>query len=127
MFSISSLKKALILFLTCLIFFSCKDIETEKKIDPDLKLRIKNLAKTSQLDQKLSIVFKVNEDITDLHRQVLQNNKVKIIANIGHIYTASVPANKIYNLAKMKFIDYVQSSKVKKNYPMDSTNAIKKM
>ena len=121
------LKKFFILFFVCPTFFFCKDIETEKKIDPNLKLRIKNLNETSQLDQKLSVVFKVNEEVTDLHRQLLRKNEIKIIANIGPIYTASLPARKIYDLAKMKFVDHIQSSREYKANPEDSTGAIQKM
>ena len=127
MFNYPFFKKFSLILLFCLTFFFCKDIETEKKIDPNLKLRIKNLNETSQLDQNVSVVFKVNEKITDLHLQVLRNNKVKIIANIGHIYTASLPARKIYGLAKMKFVDYIQSSRKYKATPEDSTRAIQKM
>ena len=127
MFNYHFFKKISLILLFCSTFFFCKDIETEKKIDPNLKLRIKNLNETSQLDQKLSVVFKVNEDITDLHRQLLRKNEVKIIANIGHIYTASLPARKIYDLAKMKFVDYIQSSREYKANPEDSTRAIQKM
>ena len=90
----------------CLIFFYCKDIETEKKIDPNFKIILQNLKDNSKLDQQISVVFKVNEDITDLHKRVLKNNKVKIIANIGHIYTASLPANKVYNLADAVIVDH---------------------
>lgn len=127
MFNYPFFKKISLILLFCSTFLFCKDIETEKKIDPNLKLRIKNLNETSQLDQKLSVVFKVNEDFTDLHRRLLRKNEIKIIANIGHIYTASLPARKIYDLAKMKFVDYIQSSREYKANPEDSTRAIQKM
>ena len=119
------LKTIFICFILCIIFLTCKD--AEKKIDANLKLNIKNLKETSRLDQNLYIVFKVNEDITDLHLQVLRKNKVKIIANIGNIYTASLPAKKVYNLAKLKFVEYIQGSKEKSATPIDSTKTIRRM
>ena len=114
-------KKLSVLLLFCSILFFCKDIESEKKIDPGLRLHIKNQQTASQLNRPIIIVFKVNEEITDLHLQVLRRNKVKIIANIGHIYTASLPARKIFDLAKMKFVDYIQGSKKLKATSRDTT------
>ena len=114
------------LFL-CLNFLFCKDIEVDKKIDPNFKPFLQNLKDNSQLNQKVSVVFKVNEDITDLHLRVLKNNDVNIIANIGHIYTASLPASKIYNLAKLKFVEYIQSSRRLQTTPGDSIKQAPKL
>ena len=103
-------KKTAVLLFFCSVLFFCKDIEIEKKIDANLRLKLKNQKTVSQLNQKLTIVFKVNEDLTDLHTQVLNRIDVKIIANIGHIYTATIPARNIIDLARMKFVTYIQSS-----------------
>ena len=120
-------KKAVVLSFFCSVLFFCKDIEIEKKIDANLRLQLKNQKVASQLDQKLTIIFKVNEEITGLHRQVLSRIDVKIIANIGHIYTASIPARNIIDLARMKFVTYIQSSKEFKMSPGDSIKQIIKL
>ncbi len=115
------------ILLWCLISLSvfnfCKDEEIEKKIDPNLRLALKNLKATSQLDQRLSIVFKVNETLTEVNHDVLKNNSVKIIANIGKIYTASAFAHKIVDLAKMEFVEYIQASREFQAHPHDSTKS----
>lgn len=107
-----------------LISQGCKQEELEKKIDPNLKTTLKALKANSRLDQNISIVFKVNEPLTDLHRAVLQRKKIKILANIGHIYTASLPADRIMDLAQMKFVDYIQGSKDFKTNLPDSIKSI---
>jgi len=114
-------KKLPILLFFYLLLFSCKDIESEKKIDPGLRLHLKNQKTASQLNQPITIVFKVNEELSDLHIQVLRRKKVKIIANIGHIYTASLPKKTILALAKFKFVDYIQGSKKLKTTSKDTT------
>ena len=99
---------------------SCKDPEVERKIDAHLRLQIKTLQEASQLDKTISIVFKSNEQLTDLHREVLQNNGIKIVANIGSIYTAKLPASSLYDLAKMKFVESIQGAREFKAHPVDS-------
>lgn len=99
---------------------SCKDPEAEKKIDAHLRLQIKTLQENAQLDKTLSILFKATEDLTDLHKSVLENKGVKITANIGRIYTATLPARFLYDLAKMKFVESIQGSREFKIHPLDS-------
>lgn len=101
-------------------FLSCKDPEVERKIDAHLRLQIKNLNEASQLDKTISIVFKSNEQLTDLHHQVLQNKGIEIVANIGPIYTAKLPAKSLYDLAKMKFVESIQGAREFKAQPVDS-------
>lgn len=102
------------------IFLTCKDQEAEKKIDANLRMQINNLQQTSRLDQTISIVFKTNETLTDLHKSVLKKQNINITANIGNIYTATLPANELYNLAKMKFVESIQGSRQLKIHPVDS-------
>ena len=108
----------LVVFLLTIIF--CKDPEVERKIDAHLRLQVKELKEASQLDKTISIVFKSNEQLTDLHREVLQNKGIKIVANIGSIYTAKLPANSLYDLAKMKFVESIQGAREFKAHPVDS-------
>ena len=111
----------LIIFLIAVgTFQSCKDPEVERKIDAHLRLQIKNLNEASQLDKIISIVFKSNEQLTDLHREVLKNKGIEIVANIGSIYTAKLPANSLYDLAKMKFVESIQGAREFKAHPVDS-------
>jgi len=111
----------LIIFLIVIgTFQSCNDPEVERKIDAHLRLQIKNLNEASQLDKTISIVFKSNEQLTDLHREVLKNKGIEIVANIGSIYTAKLPANSLYDLAKMKFVESIQGAREFKAHPVDS-------
>jgi len=111
----------LIIFLIVIgTFQSCNDPEVERKIDAHLRLQIKNLNEASQLDKTISIVFKSNEQLTDLHREVLKNKGIEIVANIGLIYTAKLPANSLYDLAKMKFVESIQGAREFKAHPVDS-------
>lgn len=109
-----------IFLIVIFTILSCKDPEVERKIDAHLRLQIKTLQETSQLDKTLSIVFKSNEHLTDLHRDVLQKKGIEIIANIGYIYTAKLPARSLYDLAKMKFVVSIQGSREVKIHPVDS-------
>ena len=109
-----------LLFMFVLTTLFCKDPEVEKKVDAHLRLQIQNLKDTSQLDKTISIVFKSNEQLTDLHHQVLQNKGIEIVANIGSIYTAKLPARSLYDLAKMRFVESIQGSREFKAHPVDS-------
>jgi len=111
-------------FLIILIFFvfvGCKDPEAERKIDATLKAELVQLKQTSEMKQPITVLFRVNEDLTELHHVVLKKNDVKIKANIGSIYTATLPAKSVYNLAKMRFVDYIQGQKKLKAMPADSS------
>ena len=99
---------------------SCKDPEVERKVDAHLRLQIEKLNKASQLDKTISIVFKSNEQLTDLHREVLQKKGIEIVANIGSIYTAKLPASSLYDLAKMKFVESIQGAREFKAHEVDS-------
>ncbi len=108
------------LFVFLLTISFCKEPEVEKKIDAHLKLQVQNLKETSQLDKTISIVFKSNEQLSDLHHQVLENKGIEIVANIGSIYTAKLPARSLYDLAKMRFVESIQGSRKFKAHPVDS-------
>lgn len=109
-----------ILSIFLLMTLFCKDPEVERKIDAHLKLRVQNLKDTSQLEKTISIVFKSNEPLTDLHREVLKNNGIEIVANIGSIYTAKLPARSLYDLAKMRFVESIQGAREMKIHSIDS-------
>lgn len=113
---------SLMLFVLIFCIVRCKDPETEKKIDANLKAELIRLKNTSQLEQRITILFKVNEELTELHHAVLKKNGVEIGANIGHIYTGTIPAKSVYKFAKMRFVDYVQGKKILKAHPADSTS-----
>ena len=115
-----------IFFVLAFTVLTCKDPEAERKIDANLRMKIKTLDEGSQLDQTISIVFKSNEALTDLHREVLQKKGVQIVANIGQIYTAKLPACSLYDLAKMRFVESIQGSQELKIHPPDSTGKIQK-
>ncbi len=116
------------MLLSILIFMlsSCKDPDMEKKIDARLRLQIKTLEESSQLDKNILIVFKTNVALTDLHKSVFQKKGIKIIANIGHIYTAKLPAKALYDLAKMKFVESIEGSREFKAHPSDSLGKTRK-
>jgi hypothetical protein len=106
----------------CLVFLFCKEAGIEKKFDPNLRLKLRNMSQVAPSDQSILIVFKMNEKITDKHKEIFEQNGVHLIANIGQICTANVPAQKIIDLAKMKFVDYIQSSR---NFETASSDSIK--
>jgi hypothetical protein len=118
------LKTLLVLIICCSILSFCKEVEIEKKIDPNLRLHLKNQKSASQRDQHITIIFKVNENITDSQLQLLHKTDINIISNIGSIYTASLPARKVLDLAKMKFIEYLQSPKKFKATNRDTTKQL---
>ena len=101
----------LLILLSIIVATTCKDPEVEKKIDPNLKSELIKLQKTGQLDQNITILFKVNEQLTDVHYIMLEKNNVEISAHIGNIYTAVIPARSVYDFAKMRFVDYIQGQK----------------
>ena len=105
---------------------SCKDPEVERKIDAQLRMQIKMLIEADQLDRTLSIVFKSNGPLTDLHRQVLKDKGIEINANIGQIYTAKLQAQSLYDLAKMRFVESIQGSREVKIQSVDSLNQVPK-
>jgi len=112
------------LFLVSL--FSCKDPDFEKKVDPGLKLQLQQLKQAGQLDTRIPLIFKVNEPVGEAHKAFLSNKEIKIMANIGPIYTASAPAHAVYDLSKMKFVETIQSSRTVRATPTDSLGKIQK-
>ena len=108
------------------VLLMCKDPEVERKIDPYLRLQIKNLKATAQLENSISVVFKTNEQLTDEHKAVLEKKRILITSNIGNIYTAKLPASAAYDLAKMRFTESIQGSREMKSHPKDSENSIQK-
>ena len=103
-------------------FSGCRDKNAERKIDANLKTRLLQLKETNDLDKRVTILFRINEDLTELHHEVMENKGVEISTNIGSIYTATIPAKSIYGFAKMRFIDYIQGQTTLKTHPADSTS-----
>ena len=122
--------RLIIIFIAMLILsvflLMCRDPEVERKIDPYLRLQIKNLKATAQLENSISVVFKTNEQLTDEHKSVLEKKRILITGNIGNIYTAKLPASAVYDLAKMRFTGSIQGSREMKAHPKDSENSIQK-
>ncbi len=112
----------LLVLIALTVAISCKDPEIEEKIDPGLKSELMKLKKSNQLDNNITILFKVNEKLTEVHHLMLEKNNVVINANIGNIYTAVIPARSIYDFAKMRFVEYIQGQKQLKTQADDQTN-----
>ena len=99
----------------------------ERKIDANLQFKMKSLKESARLDENVSVVFKTNETLTDQHKAVLQKKGIRVMANIGNIYTATLPVRKVYDLAKMRFVESIQGSKEFKAHPIDSSRTIQKL
>lgn len=105
------MKWARIVLILLLLFINCRDYESEKKIDPYLKVLLQNLYQANRLDQQLLILFRSNEELTSRHHAVLQKKGVKISANIGGLYTAKATPQGIYYLARLRCVISIQPSK----------------
>jgi hypothetical protein len=116
----------IVMSILSVFLLMCRDPEVERKLDPYLRLQVKNLKETAQLDNSISVVFKTNEQLTDEHKAVLEKKGISITGNIGNIYTAKLPAKAVYDLAKMRFTDSIQGSREMKAHPKDSENSIQK-
>ncbi|MBN1155687.1 hypothetical protein JXB12_12285 [candidate division KSB1 bacterium] len=109
------------LLMTVLYTAGCRDPEAERKIDGNLKSELLHYKQKKELDKRIVILFKINEDLTELHHEMLADRGVEISANIGPIFTATIPAKQVYNLAKMRFITFIQSQSKLKIHTPDST------
>ena len=103
-------------------FLGCKDPKVIKKIDQSLRVELAQLKENSQMEKRIAVVFRVNEELTDLHHLVLERESVKIIAHIGDIFTGTVPAKNVYNVAKFRFVEYVQGQRTFRTAPIDSSD-----
>ncbi|MBN2008507.1 hypothetical protein JW960_04080 [candidate division KSB1 bacterium] len=112
------------MIILMVILAGCRDPKVVQKMDGNLKAELKQLHETGHLDERIPILFRINEKFTDMHREVLEQKGVKISAHIGDLYTATVPANKVYDIAKFRFVDYVQGQKNFKTQRADSTQFI---
>ncbi len=110
--------------ISLFLLISCKEEkEISQKLSPDLRSTLIDLEKSGQKEKPIVVVFRVSEDLTQLHYDVLKRKKIKILANIGPIYTASLPAEKVIDLAKMKFVDHIQGERTFKTTPRDTANS----
>lgn len=102
---------------------NCKEKKLSPKIDPYLYLELKKLSEAKELDKAILVLLKVNEDLTDIHKAILEKHNVSLQANIAHIYTASMPAKSIHKVAKLRFIDYIEATKdLRTKQLIDSTD-----
>lgn len=118
-------KYSILILLTLIYIVNCKDPKVMKKIDSKLKSEITILSEKNQINQRIVILFKVNENLTDLHYEILKREEVNINANIASIFTATIPANKVYNIAKLRWIEYVQGQKRQSTNPPDFKPSIR--
>ncbi len=112
--------------LLCLLFafgFACKDPDVLKKMDENLKAELKRLSDAKQLDRQISIVIRTNEALTDTHLEVLKREGVEVSANIGNIYTITLPAKNLRGVARLKFIDFLQGQKTFRTSPPQSNSS----
>lgn len=117
----------LIALAVILILTQCKDPEVERKIDAHLRMKMMTLKESSQSESTVAVVFKSSEALTEQHKLVLQKKGIRITAGIGNIYSATLPAKSIYDLAKMKFVESIQGSKEFQIPRPDSTGTIQKL
>lgn len=111
-----------IAFLIATVYIAgCRDSEAEQKIDGNLKSQLLHYKQKKELDKRIAILFKINEDLTKSHYEMLEDRGVEIDAKIGSIYTATVPAKQVYDLAKMRFITYIQGQSKSSIQRPDST------
>ncbi|MDZ7263477.1 MAG: hypothetical protein ONB16_02750 [candidate division KSB1 bacterium] len=99
----------------------------ERKIDAHLRMKMMTLKESSQSESTVAVVFKSSEALTEQHKLVLQKKGIRITAGIGNIYSATLPAKSIYDLAKMKFVESIQGSKEFQIPRPDSTGTIQKL
>jgi predicted methyltransferase len=109
------------------ILTQCKDPAVEKKIDAHLRMKMMTLKQSAQAEATVAVVFKASETLTESHKMVLQKKGIHVTAGIGNIYSATLPANKIYDLAKMRFVESIQGSKEFQIPLTDSTRTIQKL
>ncbi len=114
--------KSIYLLLLLSLFIGCRDSEAERKIDGNLKSELLRLKDKGQPDQRIAILFMINEELTDLHHEVLRQKGIEIKTNIGKIYTATIPAKSVYSFAKLRFIDSIQGQSMLKAFPADSSS-----
>jgi len=124
-FLLSQAGLLLVIFFISMI--SCNEPDVEKKVDAPLRLQLKTMQEAAQLDQDLSVVFKTSEPLTDLHKEVLRKKGIVLTANIGQIYTAKLPARAVYDLAKMKFVIFIQGPRQARLHQPDSLNQIQNL
>lgn len=97
--------------LLSLILAGCRNPAAERKIDPYLKIKMAEMLEKNELEQKIPILFRVTDDLTPTHKMVLQKKGIDVKTNIGQIYTATATPKAIYDLASLRFVDRIESSK----------------
>ncbi len=105
------LRKPLIALLLGFIFMDCNDPNANRKIDPYLKVIFENIVENSQTEKKIQIMFKINDELSEAHKKVLEKKGVILQANLGNICTASATMKSVYELAQLRFVTSIEASK----------------
>ncbi|MBN2089464.1 hypothetical protein JW964_07615, partial [candidate division KSB1 bacterium] len=57
------------------------------------------------------IIFKINDELSDAHKKVLEKKGISLQANLGNICTATATMKSVYELAQLRFVTYIEPSK----------------
>lgn len=105
------IKKIFLFLLVGLIPLSCNDPNANRKIDPYLKVIFENMIENSQTEKKIQIIFKINDELSEAHKKVLEKKGISLQANLGNICTASATMKSVYELAQLRFVTAIEPSK----------------
>ncbi|MCK5738141.1 hypothetical protein KAH55_03125 [bacterium] len=106
------MKKTVYLIAVIALVFGCRpDPDAEKKIDPYLKIWIQELTEAERRTEVVSVLFKINDDLTENHYAWFRNNGVEIKAQIDLLCAAQTNVIGIYKLASQRFVIQVAPSK----------------
>jgi hypothetical protein len=94
-----------------LVLLRCNDPNANRKIDPYLKVIIENMVENSQTDKKIQLIFKINDELSDAHKKVLEKKGITLQATLGNICTASATMKSVYELAQLRFVTSIEPSK----------------
>lgn len=106
------MKKIVYLMAVVALLFGCRpDPEAEKKINPYLKIWMQELTETERQTEVISVLFKINDDLTENHYAWFRNNGIEIKAQIDLLCAAQTNAIGIYKLSSQRFVINVAPSK----------------
>lgn len=105
------MKTVLLLLSIGFILMNCNDPNANRKIDPYLKLIFEDMQEKAQAEKKIPIIFKINDELTDAHKKVLEKKGVVLQANLGNICTANATMKSVYELAQLRFVASIEPSK----------------
>ena len=105
------MRTLLIVLLIGFMLMDCNDPNANRKIDPYLKVILEYMVENSQTEKKIQIIFKINDELSEAHKKVLEKKGVILQANLGNICTASAPMKSVYELAQLRFVTSIEASK----------------